>query len=203
MTTNKDEGYIKFKYDWIPATLPKADMDELIYWRQKLYDAKLIGAYPNGIGYGNISQRYQGNQFIISASATGNIAKTDASHFALVDDFDLAKNWLSCIGNLPASSESLSHAAIYQTLPEVNAIVHIHHSELWNKYLNNFPTSNPEAAFGTPDLAFSVIDLIKKEASNKNIIVMGGHEEGILAFHKSMKLASECIIHLLDKLNEK
>lgn len=197
MTSTKDEGYIKFKYDWIPAALPNINLEGLLFYRQQLYDAKLIGAYSNGIGYGNISQRYQGNQFIISASATGNFAQLDASHFSLVDDFDLDKNWLSCIGNLPASSESLSHAAIYQTLPKVNAIAHIHHKELWNKYLHHYPTSSVEAAFGTPALAYSLIELLKKEKSGLEIIVMGGHEEGILIYASSLKQAVEKSVNLI------
>ena len=197
MTTNKDEGYIKFNYDWIPATLPNIDLEELIFWRQKLYQAKLIGSYPNGIGYGNISMRYQENQFVISGSATGNLAVLDASHFALVDEFDLIRNWLSCIGNLPASSESLSHAAIYQTLPQVNSIIHIHNKELWNSYLHKLPTSGTDGEFGTPTLAFSLIDILKKEKSIPGIIVMGGHEEGILIYASDIIQAGEKVFSLI------
>ena len=197
MTSNHDEGYIKFIYDWIPASLPEVDLIELIFWRQKLYDAKLIGSYPDGIGFGNISTRYNENQFIISGSATGNLKIVDASHFALVEDFDLKKNWLNCIGNVPASSESLSHAAIYKTLPEVNAIIHIHHKELWDKYLNVYPTSSKTAEYGTPAMAFSLIDIIKKEKSATEIIVMGGHKEGILIYNSSLNIAGEKAIQLI------
>lgn len=198
MTSNHDEGYIKFKYDWIPAAIPNIDLTELIYWRQKLYDAKLIGAYTDGIGYGNISIRYKENQFIISGSATGNLGIIDASHFSFVDDFDLEKNWLSCIGNVPASSESLSHAAIYKTMPKANAIVHIHHNELWNKYLDNFPTSSKTAAFGTPAMAFSLIDILEKEKTKTGIIVMGGHQEGILIFDSSLAQAGKKTTGLIE-----
>ncbi len=201
MTANPEEGYIKFKYDWIPATLPDVDLSELIFWRQKLYQAKLIGSYSNGIGFGNISMRYKDNQFIISASATGNLAQLDPSHFALVDDFDLAKNWLSCVGNLPASSESLSHAAIYQTLPQVNAIIHIHHKELWDKHLNSLPTSSETAEYGTPALAFSLIDLIQKETTEAGIIVMGGHEEGLMFYNGSFEKVGERVFSLVNNLN--
>lgn len=53
-----DEGYIKYQPHWtrsqafeVPAVAQLND------YRQKLYDAGLIGAYPDGIGFGNISQR--------------------------------------------------------------------------------------------------------------------------------------------------
>ncbi|RLD37620.1 MAG: class II aldolase/adducin family protein [Bacteroidetes bacterium] len=197
MTTNQDEGYIKFHYEWIPARLPEIKLEELIYWRQKLYQAKLIGSYPNGIGFGNISQRYQDNQFIISASATGNKDVLDASHFSLVDEFNLDKNWLSCIGNLPASSESLSHAAIYSASPQTKAIIHIHNLQLWKKYLNRLPTSDVSAPYGTPEMAYSLQSLILKEKSDPGLIVMGGHEEGILIYASDLKQAGKKALSLI------
>ena len=197
MSINKDEGYIKFNYEWIPASIPAIDLTELIQWRQKLYDAKLIGAYPDGIGFGNISQRYQGSEFIISASATGNNTTLDASHFSLVDEFDLDKNWLSCIGNLPASSESLSHAAIYSASPQTKAIVHIHNLALWKKHLNRLPTSDPNAQYGTPAMAYSLQKLINKESISAEVIVMGGHKEGLLIYAPDLKQAAEKALSLI------
>jgi hypothetical protein len=197
MTTNPDEGYIKFNYEWIPASIPEFDLNELIYWRQKLYQAKLIGSYPDGIGFGNISMRYQSNQFIISASATGNKPIIDASHFTLVDEFNLDKNWLSCIGNLPASSESLSHAAIYSASPQVKAIVHIHSLKLWEKHINRLPTSAINAQYGTPEMAYSLQNLVNGENIEAGVIVMGGHEEGILLYATDLKQAGEKALGLI------
>ncbi|MDA3904781.1 MAG: class II aldolase/adducin family protein [Bacteroidales bacterium] len=197
MTDNSDEGYIKFHYDWIPAPILDVDIDDLIFWRQKLYDEKLIGSYPNGIGYGNISMRYKANQFIISASASGNIKQIDASHFALVDEFDLDKNWLSCIGNLPASSESLSHAAIYSSSPKILAILHIHHKRLWNKHLYVLPTTSNTAEYGTAEMAYSIQKLIIEENKYAGIIVMGGHEDGLLIYAPDLNQAGELTLSLI------
>lgn len=190
MNCKPDEGYIKFNYNWTKSELPKVDLEELIFWRQELYNAKLIGAYPDGIGFGNISQRYAGNKFIISASTTGNISKLDKSHFALVEDFDLEKNHLSCIGQMPASSESLSHAAIYQALENVHAIVHIHNLDLWKNKFNILPTTSPEISFGTPALAYAIQELTKKSETDFGIIVMGGHKEGLISYGTDIAAAA-------------
>ena len=53
-----DEGYIKFQPSW-QKTKPflSKEINALNRWRQKLYEVKLVGAYPDGIGFGNVSQR--------------------------------------------------------------------------------------------------------------------------------------------------
>ena len=54
-----DEGYIKFKAHWRERPpLPEAEIAELNHWRDQMYRAQLIGAYPDGIGFGNIWRRY-------------------------------------------------------------------------------------------------------------------------------------------------
>jgi len=100
-----EEGYIKFKSRWIQKEpLPKTVLEEVLFWRQKMYQHHLLGAYPDGIGFGNISQRYQDNQFIISGSATGNFQKITEQHFALVTDFDIDKNLVLCEGPIKSAA---------------------------------------------------------------------------------------------------
>ena len=73
MTTN--EGYIKFKCNWEKKGFffPREAFSYINNWRQKLYNHDLIGAYENGIGFGNLSMRVDNTDcFIISGSATGN-----------------------------------------------------------------------------------------------------------------------------------
>ena len=62
----------------LPAGIRETALDALALFseldaaRTTLHDAGLIGVYPSGIGYGNISLRLAGNLFLISGSGTGS-----------------------------------------------------------------------------------------------------------------------------------
>lgn len=196
-----DEGYIKYTCEWIKADpLPDVDLKELIHWRQKLYALHLIGAYPNAIGFGNISVRSQHNQFVISGSATGNFSILDGNHFTLVDAFNLSENSLRCVGPIKASSESLSHAVFYNELPDCNAVIHVHHLDLWKGLLNNVPTTHENIPYGTPEMALEINRLLEIPANrSQQIIAMGGHEEGVISFGANLEEAGEILLrHLFE-----
>ena len=70
-----DEGYVKYVAERRDGIVPhSAQLDELNQARTALFDLGLIGVYPDGVGYGNLSFRNSGNQFVITASATGALA---------------------------------------------------------------------------------------------------------------------------------
>jgi ribulose-5-phosphate 4-epimerase/fuculose-1-phosphate aldolase len=188
----KNEGHIKFNCNWIEEELAsEIIIEELNNWRQKLYNQQLIGAYPGGIGYGNISTRLADDTFLITGAGTGNIKDLDHKHYTLVIGFDFDANTIICQGPIKASSESMTHAIIYASLPEVNAVVHIHHSGLWQKLLHKSPTTSPQVAYGTPEMANEIRRLL--EATNfikSQILVMAGHEDGLIAFGKDIAEAA-------------
>jgi ribulose-5-phosphate 4-epimerase/fuculose-1-phosphate aldolase len=187
-----DEGYIKFNCTWIEEELPNKNIiDELNNWRQKLYNQQLIGAYPDGIGYGSISCRLTDGSFLITGTATGNIKQLTNDHFTRVVDFNIEDNSITCQGPIKASSESLTHAIIYKSLPEVNAVVHIHNNVLWQKLLNNVPTTSLQVAYGTPEMA-NEINRLRSTTNLKDdkILVMAGHEDGLIAFGKDLAEAA-------------
>ena len=188
----KDEGYIKFNCTWIEEELPdKNIIDELNTWRQKLFNKQLIGAYADGIGYGNISCRLADDSFLITGTATGNISRLTDRHYTRVSGFDLVNNTITCHGPIKASSESLTHAIIYASLPDVNAVVHIHNHELWQKLLNKVPTTNPQVAYGTPEMAFEISRLLKStKPSDEKFLVMAGHEDGLISFGSNLAEAA-------------
>lgn len=195
-----DEGYIKFNANWTKtAPFANGTIAELNEWRQRMYNLNLIGAYDNGIGFGNISQRLSNtNQFYISGSKTGNFPTLDASHYALVTDVAIQENRLNCEGASMASSESMSHAVIYETCSWVNAVIHAHHLELWQKLLHQVPTTAKGVPYGSPEMATSIIDLLKHtDATSKRIFVMEGHEEGLFTFGESLEAAAEVMLNYL------
>ncbi len=192
------EGYIKFNCDWEQRqfSFQNEIFMQLENARTTLYELRLIGMYPDGIGFGNISVRSgESLSFIITGSATGQLPKLDRSHYALVRGYNFAKNFISCTGLTKASAESLSHAAVYEALPEVGAVVHVHCLWLWEKLLNALPTTSEAIEYGTPEMALAIQKLVSKmEITEEKIIVMGGHREGILVFGSDLNEAINQII---------
>lgn len=192
-----DEGYIKFQAKWTPTpAFPESDIRALNQWRDQMYQHHLIGAYPDGIGFGNISQRYRQNQFLISGSATGNFAQLGPEHFALVSHFDIERNEVTCRGPIIASSESMSHATVYQECPEVQAVIHVHHLGLWEQWKNRLPTTRASATYGSPEMAKEIRRLLRESTVRRQekIFVMAGHIEGLIAFGESLEAAGKVIL---------
>ena len=197
-----DEGYIKSQADWKTAPpLPAADLREINRYRQRLYGRGLIGAYPNGIGYGNISGRYsKGGLFIISGSKTGNLESLDERHYALVSEVRPRDNYLRCEGPVIASSESMSHAAIYDYCPEVQAVIHIHHLEMWQRLMHRVPTTDASAPYGSPEMVDSIRQLLRDtKLREQRVFVMEGHEEGVFTFGESFAAAERVLIDWLEE----
>lgn len=195
------EGVIKFTCNWTKAEpFTPEIIAELNHWRQILYAKGLIGLDKQGIGYGNISIRYQQNQFIISGSGTGQFSELTNEHYTLVTSFNVHRNTVDAVGPIIASSESMTHAILYQCDPNINAVIHIHHKELWKRLLHKVPTTDKKAEYGTPLMAKEMVRLYSKtELPKSKLLVMAGHEEGVVSFGVNVELAAKI---LLDKMVE-
>ena len=196
-----DEGYTKFVVDWSRTPpLMHAAIAELIHWRNPLYSAGLIGQYEDiGIGFGNISVRTSADgQFIISGTQTGHLADLGNEHFALVTEFDLAANSVTCSGPVQASSESMTHATIYSLDASINAVVHIHSSEMWVRLVDSLPTTDAEVAYGTPEMAEEFERLYRNtEFPTTGVAIMAGHEEGVISIGRSLQEAASRVLALV------
>jgi L-ribulose-5-phosphate 4-epimerase len=200
----KEEGYIKFQCEWERKdfTFSQKNFNKINEWRKRLYNHELIGVTPEGIGFGNLSIREEkSNRFIITGSETGRHEELTKNHYARVIDYDVANNYVKCMGQVKASSESLTHAAIYESDADVKAVVHTHHIKVWKMLKNKLPTTDPEAAFGTPEMAEEIKKLMQDRSVRiEKIIIMGGHEEGIMTFGRSLDEAGDILMKYFNQI---
>ena len=196
-----DEGYIKFYCNWIEAEpISINQLLDINKWRDILYNLGLIGAYNNCIGFGNISIRFNNRTFIITGSATGGLKTLNENHYVLVDEYNLMQNSIRCFGPIKASSESLSHAVIYECSHETNAVIHIHNLDMWKKLIHKIPTTREDISYGTTEMANEIKRLfIETNVKSEKIIAMAGHQEGIIAFGNTLDEAGEILLKRLPK----
>jgi L-ribulose-5-phosphate 4-epimerase len=184
--------YVKFSCECVAAEITSFDgLAELNAHRRKLLDLRLIGVDPHGIGFGNLSVRDGAtDNFYVTGSATGGIQELTLSDCAKVVACDFETNRVRYEGSALPSSESLTHAAIYEADATAGAVIHCHDFKLWAAVLNQAPTTPKAADYGTPEMANEIIQLFKRtDVQSRKIIVMAGHEAGILTFGKDLEQA--------------
>ena len=195
----KETGVIKFNCNWIKSEpLASGLLIDLNSWRNIMFELGFIGVNDEDIGYGNISIRLNENEFIISGSATGKLTNLTNEHYTKVVEYDLEKNSLSAVGPILASSESLTHAVIYEYDRSINAIIHIHNTTMWNQLMNKVPTTNKNVEYGTPAMAMEMIRLFdESDLRKQKVLVMAGHQDGIISFGKDLNEAGNQLLNLL------
>jgi len=134
-------------------------------------------------------RRARGN-FYITGSATGGLPELRPTDCVRVVAFDFARNWLRYEGAAIPSSESLTHAAIYESDPTISVVIHCHHLVLWRTLLDRVPTISKAVAYGTPEMAYEIMRLFtESDVRSRHIFVMAGHEGGIVTFGKNLEHA--------------
>jgi len=189
--------YVKFTYECVRPEVAAFDqLAELNECRRKLRQLHFIGVDSNGIGFGNLSVRdgATGN-FYITGSATGALAELTLADCVRVVAYDFEQNWVGYEGSVVPSSESLTHAAIYESEPTGCAVIHCHDIDLWATLVDRVPTTSPAAAYGTPQMANEIIRLFDVgDLRTGKIFVMAGHESGIVAFGENFEEAFDILI---------
>jgi len=193
------EGVIKFELAFTPAPpLPAQASAAIRRWHQRCHALGLIGQDParyDGYAYGNISQRHAGG-FLISGTQTGGKPQLDVTDICLVTAWDITHNRISARGPVKPSSESLTHAVLYQLDNAIGFIIHVHSPLLWrHAHALDLPTTPEDVAYGTPAMAGAVERCYRQAGmTGLGLIAMGGHEDGILAFGHAPDEAGELLL---------
>ena len=189
--------YVKFTYHRAHADIAPFDaLAELNACRRRLLEQRLIGLDANGIGFGNVSIRDGVTRnFYITGSATGGPPELTRTDCVRVVAYDFARNWLRFEGAAIPSSESLTHAAIYESDPSTSAVIHCHDLVLWRTLLDRVPTTSKAVAYGTPEMAYEIMRLFKgNDVRSRKIFAMAGHEGGIVTFGKNLEDAFDVLM---------
>ena len=206
---------IKFKCVFVKGYAQNKQLiSELLIARNKLFEMGLIGVNSDGFGVGNVSIRHpmiSRNEvnFVITGSQTSGIDPKDINenHFVLVNDYDLGRNKLYGYGPIKPSSESMTHAAIYECDKNIQCVIHIHNLKLWQNTLNKLPTTDISAKYGTPEIAYAVKRLWNERKNemkyNLKVCVMGGHEQGLLSWGNSINEAINNMVGVYNAYSEK
>ena len=192
-----EAGVVKFECEHVARELvPFAGFAELNACRRKLLQLRMVGVDAAGVGFGNLSVRDGDTAaFYITASGTGALPQLQLNHFSKVARYEFARNWLRCEGAMTASSESLTHAAVYESAPEVRVVIHCHSTKLWQQPPDRVPTTSPHVEYGTPEMALEVKRLFRDtKVRDWKIFVMAGHAEGIVAFGESFDEAFDVLM---------
>jgi hypothetical protein len=191
LTQQNHEGVIKFQLNFQEGpSPPEKFLLELNEWRTTFRDLGLIGQDPErygGYGFGNLSRRLpgqKGDAFLISGTQTGHLQQLQPEHYATVHQCYPASNQLQASGQIKPSSEALSHGVLYQSNPGALWVMHLHSPLIFNNYRNlKLACTDPTAAYGTPEMAAEIQKLAEfLRNSDPTLLVMGGHQDGILAY---------------------
>jgi hypothetical protein len=206
----REEGVIRFDLEFTaasPVTIPA--LDELNAWRRILWQLGLIGQDSKrygGYGFGNISRRLppfdapeNHRPFIISGSQTGHLRELSATGFATVSHYDAGRNRVVASGPVKPSSESLTHGSVYNANNYIRFIFHVHSPDIWHcASIMNLPATDASVPYGTPAMAREVERLFKTvDHIETGVFVMGGHEDGVIAFGHTLDEAGSVLVRAL------
>jgi ribulose-5-phosphate 4-epimerase/fuculose-1-phosphate aldolase len=206
----QEEGVIRFDLEFTstaPVMIP--GRDELNAWRRILWQLGLIGQDPErygGYGFGNISRRlppYNAPEnrrlFVISGSQTGHLQELASTGYTTVREYDASLNRVVAAGPIKPSSESLTHGSVYNANNNIRVILHVHSPTIWRcASVLNIPATDEHVAYGTPAMAQEVERLfIDADYLDTGVFVMGGHEDGVIAFGRTADEAGSVLIRAL------
>jgi len=190
------DGVIRFlshykNRKWIAKESPS---QSLLEGRQWLFQLGVIGIGEDQVGFGNISER--GNEkgtFFVTGTQTGHLSHLSETGYSKVTHTESAQHTLWCEGPAEASSESMTHAALYACHKGIGAVAHGHHLVLWEKLCAmGAPSTNEDVEYGTPEMAEEVQRAwLACGGLDSGFLVMKGHKSGVLSWAPTVQAAVE------------
>ena len=191
------EGVVQFGYALEPGPGQPLHPD-LLAWRELLMRQELIGQDPtryDGYSFGNLSARLAPTNlgakaistdtnglFIVSASQAAHRDHDDPATWTTIDHINLERFWVEGRGELPPSSETMTHAMIYAAEPNAQFVFHAHSPEIWNNAdALLLPSTPANVPYGSPAMSQAVIDLLAANMSRPLVFTTRGHTDGVFA----------------------
>ncbi len=199
------EGIIKFQVRHETcAGCRDSDVVELSKWRNRLKAIGLVGqdaAKYGGFGFGNLSKRMPDGTFLITASQTGHLEELTPENYVKIIASNSAQNLVCSQGLHHPSSETLTHLAVYGSIPEVRFVFHVHSHEIWMaKEALGLPATDPAVECGTPEMFYEVQRLLKERGNPlEGVLAMGGHADGFLAWGETADETGFSLLSLLQQ----
>ncbi len=206
---NEAEGVIRFQLEFRHGAAPEwGRLRDLNAWRKILYMTGLIGQRPDlyeGYAYGNASIRVAAgsgqnqDSFIICGTQTGGIPDLTAEHYTTVLSCRTNENKVLAQGPVKPSSEAMTHGMIYQQDAGIGCVLHAHSSSIWRHAAGlGIPATDAGVPYGTPQMANAVKALFQDtDVAEQRILVMGGHQDGVVSFGADPCVAGTVMIATL------
>jgi hypothetical protein len=196
------EGVIKFKlahHSTPPISHP--GLAELNAFRTLFFRLGLTGQDPlryDGLGYGNFSIREGTAEFLISASQTGGIPELGNEHYVRIIKASPEEHTIKSEGPLPPSSETMTHASIYQASPSTHCVMHVHDPLIWQESLQlGLESTAQDIPYGSREMAIALGGIAARHP--EGVIAMQGHLDGVIAFGGSISETARLLIEVLAK----
>jgi ribulose-5-phosphate 4-epimerase/fuculose-1-phosphate aldolase len=212
------EGVIKFQLDHEAEPLETRRYGELacklIAWREIMALTGLVGRDParyGGAGYGNVSTRFGPpnaplgqRSFLITGTQTAGKRMLALEDFSFVEQYDYGQNRVRSRGRVHPSSESMTHGAVYDLAPHIRCVLHAHSPVLWRQAGRlRLPTTDTRVAYGTTEMALEVRRLYRDTVlPERRILSMGGHQDGIVVFGRTIEEAGSVLLSWLARAYE-
>lgn len=213
MAAPADEGVTKFAVVHRREALDRRRYGglaaELAGWRRVMAMTGVVGqeiARYGGAGFGNVSARVGApasplgrRAMLVSCTQTGGQAEVGLDDFCVVERYDIAANRVESHGLCQPSSEAMTHGAIYDLGPHIRAVLHGHAPVIWRRARElRIPCTAPGVAYGTQEMAREMARLYRASAlPEQQILAMTGHEDGVIAFGRSVDEAGQVLVTYL------